>query len=235
MSNIFKDFVLARPVKTPLDFGHNTNIVIEDVDFEIRKKKGIVLKANTFVKLTKVDDDRTPIASTEINFWDLDPTKDFVYENFITQFSVLCGIVDAVGGDAEKYEVDVLGVVEGNDDAEMLKFLKNPTNAKAAQTVLSAAFKEQVSDKIGLNSALLKCKMVSNKSGFLQPASDMMWILPMDSEESLPPVTPKEQRVYEKALKSDNKSTPDTTGNAPENNGESLPEKTISASSLASI
>jgi len=233
MSNIFKDFVLSRPVKTPLDFGHNTNIVIEEVDFTQRKKKGIVVKANTFIRLTKVDENRSPIASTEINFWDLDPTKDFVYENFISQFSVLCGIVDAIGGDSEKYESDVLGVVEGNDDNEMLKFLKNATNAKVAQDGLVSAFQEQINGKIGLNSTLLKCKMVSNKSGFLQPANDIMWILPMDSSEELPAVLPKEIRAYEKALKSDSKSTPDATGNAPSN--EVSAEKSITASSLASI
>ena len=233
MSNIFRDFVLSRPVKTPLDFGHNINIVIEDVDFEVRKKKGVTVKANTFIKLTKVDNDRTPIATTEINFWDLDPTKDFVYENFISQFSILCGIVDAIGGDAEAYEEAVLGVVEGEDDSEMLKFLKNPTNSKSAQTVLADAFKVQIDGKIGLDSTLLKCKMVSNKSGFLQPANDMMWILPMDSEEELPTVSSKELRAYEKALKTDKKATPDATGNTPENSEKT--EKTVSASSLASI
>lgn len=231
--SIFKDFVLSRPVKTPLDFGHNTNIVIEEVDYEVRKKKGIAIKANTFIKLTKVDKDRNAIASTEINFWDLDSTKDFIYDNFISQFSVLCGIVDAVGGDSAAYEEAVLGVVEGDDDAAMTKFLKNANNAKAAQSILSDAFKSQVDGKTGLKSTLLKCKMISNKSGFLQPANDMMWILPMDSTEELPPVSPKEIRAYEKALKSDGKSTPDATGTAP--TGEALPEKTISASSLASI
>ncbi len=233
--NIFREFVLARPVKTPLDFGHNDNIIIESIDFNDRKKKGITINANTFIKLTKINaEDKSILANTEINFWNLDPTKDFVYDNFISQFSILCGIVDAVGGDVVVYETDVLTVVEGETDAEMLAFLKKPKNAKAAQAALVDGFKTQVDGKIGLDSKLLKCKMMSNKGGYLQPANDIMWILAMDSEENLPAMSSREIRIYKKALEADNKKgTPDATGKAP--GGVKLPEAPVSNSSLASI
>jgi hypothetical protein len=231
--NIFKEFVLSRPVRqNPLVFGHNENIVIEAVDFSERKKKGITIQANTFIKLTKVSpEDRSAIASTEINFWNLDPTKEFVYDNFISQFSILCGIIDAVGGNVEEYETYVLGAVEGADDNEILAFLKKAVNAKAAQTALIDGFKTQIEGKTGLSSVLLKCKMISNKAGFLQPANDSMWILPMDSELGLPEISAKETRAYKKALETDTKkATPDATGTAPAQG-----EATVSASSLASI
>lgn len=235
MNNIFKDFILARPVKTSLDFGFNQNVVIEAVDFSIRKKKGIAVNANTFIKLTRISpEDKVVLATTEINFWDLDPTKDFVYDNFISQFSILSGIIDAVGGDVAGYEEEVLGVVEGSNDNEMLAFLKKSANAKLAQQVLADGFKKQIDGKIGLDSKLLKCKMVSNKSGFLQPANDMMWILAMDSTENLAPVSDRELKMYKKALETDNKkATPDTTGTAPA--AGTLPENKVSASSLSSI
>ena len=233
MSNIFKDFVLARPVKTPLDFGHNDNIVIESIDFGVRKRKGITIKANTFIKLSKLSEkDKSVIASTEINFWNLDPSKDFVYDNFISQFSILCGIIDAIGGDVSAYETEVLLIVQGENEAEMLTFLKNANNAKAAQTVLVNGFKNQIDGKIGLNSTLLKCKMISNKSGYLQPANDMMWILPMGSENNLPTMSSREIRVYEKAIKADTKAKPDTTGSAPTNNKQEI---NTSIDSLSSI
>jgi len=239
MSNIFRDFVLSRPVKTALDFGHNQNIVIEAIDFEERKKKGIIITANTFIKLTKVNpDDRSVLANTEINFWNLDPTKDFIYDNFISQFSILSGIIDAVGGNVTAYEDEVLSVVDGSNDNEISAFLKKSNNSKAAQAILASGFETQVKDKIGLNSKLLQCKMIANKSGFLQPANDMMWILPMDSDQHLAPVTVRELRAYKKALETDNKKAiPDTTGAAPttNTNGEKLPEAKVSASSLASI
>ena len=230
MNNIFKNFINSRSVKTPLDFGHNKNVFIESIDFNERKRNGIKIKANTFIRLTKIDPDtKKSLASTELSFWDLDPTKDFVYDNFISQFSILTGIIDALGGDIEAYESKVLDVVEGDDDSSMLQWLKNNTNAKAAQAVLVTGFKEQVEDKIGDRTKLLKCKMVSNKAGYLQPATDIMWILPMDSEEELPIITAREKAVYEKSLSADKKAKPDSTGNAP------AAEKVVSANSLASI
>ena len=235
MSNIFKDFVLARPVKTPLDFGYNDNIVIESIDFGVRKRKGIVVKANTFIKLTKLNvKDRSVIANTEINFWNLDPTKDFVYDNFISQFSILCGIIDALKGDVETYETGVLDVIEGESDSEMLTFLKKPANAKLAQEALIEGFKTQIQSKIGLNSDLLKCKMISNKSGYLQPANDIMWILAMDDSEKLPSITSREKRVYTKALQADKKAKPDNTGEAPVTD-EKATEMKVSSSGLDSI
>jgi len=232
MSNIFKDFVLARPVKTPLDFGHNENVYIEAIDFGDRKRNGIKIKANTFIRLTKIDPEtKNVLASTEINFWDLDPTKDFVYDNFISQFSILSGIIDALGGDVEVYESKVLDAVEGDDDASMLQWLKKAANAKSAQAALIAGFKEQIEDKIGDDTKLLKCKMVSNKNGYLQPAADIMWILPLDSPEELPPITSREEAIYKKGLKAERKAKPDSTGNAPE----AKTEKKVASNSLASI
>ncbi len=233
MTNIFKDFILARPVKTPLSFGHNDNIVIESIDFGERKRKGIKVKANTFIKLTKVKpEDKEILANTEISFWDLDPTKDFVYDNFISQFSILCGIIDATKGDIDKYETKVLGFVKGDTDQEITSFLKKPVNCKAAQQALVDGFQDQMKGKIGLESStLLKCKMISNKSGFLQPANDIMWILSMDETEAkLPSVTSREKAVYDKALKTERKAKPDTTGTAPKSE-----EKQIAKTSLDSI
>jgi len=214
--NIFKDFILARPVKTQLEFGYNDNIVIEAIDFGERKRKGIKVKANTFIKLAKIDLKTSEvIANTEISFWDLDPSKDFIYDNFISQFSIFSGVIEALEGDVEKFEDDVLAVVEGDSDAEILAFLKKPVHAKDAQEILIKGFENQIADRIGLNSTKLKCKMVSNKAGFLLPANDIMWVLPMDSKENLPKITSREKRVYEKSFTNETTATPDATGAAP--------------------
>jgi len=232
MSNIFKEFVQAAPVKTPLDFGNNENVVIESVDFEKRKRKGITIKANTFIKLTKINPEtKKVLANTEISFWDLDPTKDFAKDNFITQFSVLAGIVIAIGGDVEQFESDVMEVLDDSSDSYLTKFLKVPANAKKAQAALVDAFKTQVTGKTGLDSTLVKCKIVSNKSGYLEPAGDINWMLAMDSEESLPPLSSREKAIRKKALESDNKKQePDKTGKAPESG-----EKKVAANSLDAL
>ncbi len=229
--NIFEEFVKSAPVKTPLDFGHNENIIIESIDFGKRKRKGITIKANTFIKLTKIDPKtKKVLANTEISFWDLDPTKDFAKDNFMSQFSILAGIVAALGGDTEKFEGDIMEVLEDSDDDYIVKFLKNATNAKKLQSTMQEAFKAQVADKIGIDSTLLKCKMVSNKAGYLEPANDISWILPMDSDEELPRMNSRELAVRKKALAGDNKVEPDKTGKAPEKK-----EKKVAANSLDSL
>ena len=228
MSNIFKIFVQSAPVKTPLTFGYNENVVVETVDFGVRKRNGMEIKANTFIKLSKLDKSDKVIANTEINFWNLDSTKDFVKDNFMTQFSVLAGIVSAIGGDIEAYETDVMAVLEGSDDAYLANFLKKAPNAVALQSAVIEAFKTQVSDKIGLKSVKCKCKMVSNKSGYMEAAADISWILPLDSEDALPLVTSREKAIRKKALEASTKKVAaDKVGTAP--------EKVVAASSLASI
>jgi hypothetical protein len=232
--NIFEEFVKAAPVKTPLDFGHNENVVIESIDFGIRKRKGITIKANTFIRLTKIDPKtKKVLASTEISFWDLDPTKDFAKDNFMSQFSILAGIISALDGDMEKFENDIMAVLEDTTDNYIIKFLKNATNTKKLQSTMIKAFKEQVEDKIGLDSKLLKCKMVSNKSGYMEPANDISWILPMDSDEELPRITSRELAIRKKALAGDNKVAPDKTGKAPDKVKST--EKKVAANSLDSL
>lgn len=239
--NIFKAFVLSRPVKTPLDFGYNNNIVIDTIDFGVRKKNGIAINANTFIRLAKIDPkDKSIKASTEINFWNLDPTKDFVYSNFISQFTILYGIIDAIGGDCDVFESTVLDVLEGDTEDATLKFLKAGDNAKTIQQITVDAFKLQVTDKIGLDSTLLKCKMISNKQGFLDPGAEVNWILPMSSEEALPVISSREKFIRKTALETNTKKTakPDSTGKAPASgSNESAPTgaATVAANALDSI
>lgn len=217
MSNIFKEFVLAIPVKTPLTFGHNDNIVIESMDFSERKRNGITVKANTFIKLTKVNpEDRTPIANTEINFWNLDSTKDFVYDNFISQFTALASIIDALGLDVSVFEADVMSLLEDSSTTFISKFLKTAANAKSIQAEMVSSFEKLTTDKYGIDSTLLKCKMVSNKDGYMNPANEYGWILPMDSEDELPAMTSKEQALFKKAMSgAASKASPDATGKPP--------------------
>jgi len=218
--NIFKKFVITIPVKTPLSFGHNDNIFIESIDFNERRRNGIKINANTFIKLSKLDTAKNKvIANTEISFWDLDHTKDFVYNNFISQFTILTAIIEATGGSIEEYEKFVLDVVDSldsNGDIEIL--LKKKKEAAALQSALIEGFKAQIQGKIGKKDLLFKCKMISNKKGYLQPADDIQWILPMDSEQELPKVASRERTIYEKSKTENSKAKPDATGNAPEIN-----------------
>jgi len=231
--NIFKEFVLAVPVKTQLDFGHNHNVVIESVDINPRKRNGITIKSNTFIRITKVDPETRKVqGSTEFNFFDLDPTKDFVYSNFISEFTCLVGIIAALKGDEEEFQNEVLAVLKGDNEKEMTSFLKKGTNAKAVQDVLASAFYAQVKDKLGLQGDLLKCKMSVNKSGFLEPGGEADWILQESDPQHLPVLTSRDKSNRVKSLEAtDAKAKPDNTGSAPASEEDTpAPEKVVASS-----
>lgn len=237
--NVFKSLILARPVKTQLDFGHNENVVIKDINFGVKKNNGIAIKANTFISLVKIDPETQEIkAQSEISFWNLDPSKDFVNDNFISQFTNLYAIVSALGGNEEDFEASVLGVLEGETESETLKFLKTKDNAKVVQTAMIEAFKTQVEDKIGItNPILLKCKMIVNKAGYLEPGPEVNWILPMTSSESLPKLSSREKFTQKESLKNvTKKAKPDVTGAAPDATPDTAgEEKTVSSDTLLAL
>jgi hypothetical protein len=215
MANIFQQFVEARPVKTPLKFGHNKNIVIANIDFGTRKHKGIKVKANTFIQLVQVKsaEDRKPVASTEISFWDLDHTRDFVVKNLTSQFTILASIVYALGGDNEAFEAKVEEAI-GDDYKTEIRTAKG---AKAIQEKLVDAFKEEVEGKYGVDMELLHCKLISNNKGYLQPPPEFGWIRKLTDPESLPEVTAAEFKKYEAGMTSrtSSKIQPDATGAKP--------------------
>lgn len=216
-TNLFQQLVESKPVRVPLRFGHNKNIVIESIDFGQRKRNGMPVKANTWIKLSQVDPETRKVeASTEISFFDLDPSKDYVVNNLRAQFSIFAAIVGAVGGDIDAFEESVMKKL-GDDIESAIRTVKG---AKKAQDVLVNSFKDEVEGKIGLNMPLLKCKLVVNKKGYVNPSPVINWILPMSGEEELPEITSREQAIYDASRTDDTpKVEPDAVGAAPAKTG----------------
>lgn len=196
--NLFKELVISAPVSARLQFGHNTNIILSAVDTSVRKVKGIPVKANTFITLSKVDPDtRKVLAQTEFNYWNLDSASEFCLSNFIEQMSSLAAIIDAVGKDMTAYDA---ALVAGLNGKELEEVVVTKDGAKLLQDILQNSFYDIVKDVIGVNCPLLKCKLVTNKKGFLELGKTQGWILPMDSELELPEVDAREQKVRNDAL-----------------------------------
>lgn len=233
MSNIFVQIVNDTPVTARLEFGHNDNVIIEAIDFGTRTaKNGMKLNMNTFIKLSKVDPEkeRKVIASSEVNFFNLNHEKDFVFNNVISQFTTLGAIIDATGGDLEKFEEAVMSNFTGDED-DAKKALKSADFCIKIQTAMQDAFKLQLDGKTGEKSDLLKCKMTVNKSGYVEASGELDWILPMTSTDSLPAISSDEKRNYKKSLVAkDEKKSPDKVGTSP---GEA--KVTSSANMLGSL
>jgi len=218
MSNLFRTYVESKPVRASLTFGHNTNIIISAVDFEERKGKEAAIKANTFITFNQIDPvTRVVKAKFESSFWNLDPTSDFTLSNYADQLTTMVAIVEAIGGDVAEFLTVFADTADLEDLVITKQFLATKKNCKAIQDGFQTAFKASVDGKIGDACPLLQCKIISNKKGFLEMGREAGWILPMDSEESLPEVTAQEQAIYTKAQSEERptQAEPDAVGAAP--------------------
>lgn len=225
---LFKELVQTAPVRSRLQFGHNYNVILEKVDFEDKINKGITLKMHTFITLAQVDKDRKVIARSEGNFFNLDHTSDYVWSNFMDEFTCQAAIIDAIGGNIEKFESDVVNVF-GDDDPEL--FVKTKQGSVAAQEALQNAFSDHIEDKLGDASPLLACKMVSNKAGWLEFPKEMGWIVNDTDKDELPEMSSFEKKRYQEGLLSQNKASakPDSVGTPPSG------EKQTAAKTLSSL
>lgn len=235
--NLFKELVISAPVSSRLQFGYNDNIIVSAVDITVRKSKGIPIKANTFITLSQVDPEtRKVVAQNEFNFWNLDPVSDFVEANFVEQMTALVSVVEAMGGDITAYESAIMSVLV--DEKQLSDMVKTKDGAKALQDVLQNGFYESVKDFIGSECPLLKCKLIVNKSGYLEISKVQGWILPMASEDSLPEITPHEVKVRATAgSTSTAQAKPDVLGSAkPEGTVPvAAPEKVISSAGFSGL
>jgi hypothetical protein len=196
--NLFKELVISAPVSARLQFGYNENVIVSAIDTEVRKIKGLPVKANTFITLSQVDPEtRKVIAQTEFNFFNLDPTSDFVFSNFGEQWTALGTLLDAMGGKIEDYEAAILKAL-GNNELET--YIKTKDGAKVMQDALQDEFYNCAKNLIGDACPLLKCKLVVNKKGYLEIFKFAGWVLPMTSTEKLPDITPHELKVRAESM-----------------------------------
>lgn len=227
--NIFKELVISAPVSARLQFGFNENVIISAIDTNVRELKGLPIKANTFITLTQVDPvTRKTVAQNEFNYWNLDPTTDFVVSNFMEQFTSLASILDALGKDMSIFEMTVLLAI-GADKEDIDVIVKTKDGAKLAQNTLQNTFYDMAKDSIGANCPLLKCKLIVNKKGWLELPKVMGCILPMTSDQALPEITAQEKRVRADALSASATTPqvkPDTLGTA---KAPATAEKTVAA------
>jgi hypothetical protein len=232
---LFKELVLTAPIRAKLQFGHNHNVIVEKVDFNERKNKGITVKLHTFITLAQVDDDRKVIARTEGNFFNLDHTTDYVWNNFMDEFTCQAAIVEAVGGNVEEFDAAV-GEVFGDDNPE--EFVKTKQGSETAQEFLQNAFMDAIEGKTGDDCPLLACKMVSNKAGWLEFPKEMGWIVPIEEKDELPAMSAFEKKRYQEGLAAQDankQAKPDAVGAAPTGTAPPTKEKKSAATLLNSL
>jgi len=194
--SILKD-ILSKAKSQDLEDGIHDNCRILAIDISVRKDKDDVnIKRNTYVTLGKFDKTGTrKIAEKEIAWFNIDPSSEYVMDNFREQVIQFTGIlycyydVDEIN---EKF--NIFKGVEGfedamNDETELdVDAIEAALKVKkTAQILLVNAitlFYKMMEGKFGYESDLIQIKLTFDKSGkYIQQPNYGKFTRAMDDEQ----------------------------------------------------
>ena len=221
--------LMANARKAEIGFGIHANVVITSVDNDQRKtKEGEKIKRNCYTTFSQLNEDGVIVAEKEISWFNLDPSSEYVYNNFIAQLEQMTAIVDLYYNNSkkdkwqdvfseilEKYEID-----EGDEDdagsVETLKksleeAMKNKDICNDFMDDLGDAYVKLISKKCGEDSASLRLKIVYDYKGkYLQAPRYGAFVELMDTpeEDTILKITDNDLANKEKSLVTNNTSAP---------------------------
>lgn len=207
--SLLREMLAIKPVRTPLDFGINENVRLMSIVNEVRKWEGEVVPRNTFLTFIKFGTDNTKLASTEFSYFNLDHTSDFVFDNLVTQIGQLNNIVEILNPGKS---------VDPTDEFESLEEIKEALRTKkGCQSLMEnmwKQFEEAIDGKFGLESPLLRIKVVSGKTGYLQLPRDAHFLENVESDSSLS-VSSYELKLFNSSSEAQQEKA-DAKGDAPD-------------------
>lgn len=170
--------ILSKGKAQDLEEGIHDNCRIIDVDIQPREtNKGERIKRNTYIKLGKFDTKgKRKLAEKEISWFNIDPTSQYVLDNFREQIIQMAGILKCYYSEEEvvsKFDIfkGVTGfdtAMEENTDLEIDVLevaLKNKPLATKLLTNAITSFWELMQGKYGYDSDLIRIKLTFDKSG----------------------------------------------------------------------
>ena len=177
MANIL-DQILSEAKSQDLEDGIHENCRILEVDVQMRQDKdGNNLKRNTYIKIGKFDEKgKRKIAEKEIAWFNIDPTSEYVMDNFREQIIQLVGILKVYYPEEEIYsKFDIFegiatlenGLSE-DTELEVKDIEKALKSKKSATTLLTNAirhFYQMMQGKYGYESQVIRVKLTFSKDG----------------------------------------------------------------------
>ena len=212
--SLLRKLLAEKPVRTPLDFGINENVRLIKIDNEERKRDGEILKRNTYLTFAKFNSKNEIIASSEFNYFDLDPESDYIHDNLATQVAQLNNLVSVLNPGSV-----VDPTIGYNDMEELSADLQTKKGCKKLMDETWKQFEKAVKKHIGLDSKLLRIKIVTEKKGkYLQLPKDAIFVesMEVDSNDSVLRIQPYELQLKNNALNNViSTQTPDEPGKKP--------------------
>ena len=155
-----RELLSNRPIKARIPFGITERVRIVSIDNEPRKKKGEIMKNNTFIQFVQFDENDNKVTSTEVNWFTPDHTNDYMLENVATQLSQLGEIMSAYG-----VEEELDPTIGYDSEEEMVEELSTKKGLKAFLDLMWELFHEAIGEKVGPESQLFNLKMVTDYKG----------------------------------------------------------------------
>jgi len=199
--------ILSKAKSQDLEDGIHDNCRILAIDTAVRKDKDdIAIKRNTYVTIGKFDETGTrKIAKKEIAWFNIDPSSEYVMDNFREQVIQLVGILACYYTEEEIHkDFDLFKDIEGFEDANnsetelevdaIEEALKVKSTAVQLLTNAIVSFRTMMEGKFGYTSDLIQVKIIFDKTGkyiqqpsfgrFTKAMSDKDFSLQMSKVES---------------------------------------------------
>jgi len=160
--------------KAELGFGINENCVVTKVDNEPRtNKNGDPINRNSFTTISQIDESGKIIAEREVSWFNLDATKDYVFDNFISQLEQMTAIVDCycpiAEGDKDVWGLAFSAILAEEEieetKEELAEALKSQKTCDSLIEQLYAVYAELLEDKIGVEGPKLRVKLTFDNKG----------------------------------------------------------------------
>jgi len=232
--NYLKIYINSIPLKVPMSFGINKNVIFNGLDISDRiNRKGEVSKKFCFIEMIKLDESDKPIGREEFGFFKLDSKNlSFAQSNFYSLFNKLFILSAAIYGDDEEAldakMAEVSKEIYGKDGYDIAdeanelfqynsstrdKKKKKPSQKEIEKMVdslnvnVGKLFYGVLKDKAGIdNSPRLEILSVMDKKGYKGLPQEDDWVSNVEGTLSL---DIKYNRFKEAAEKPD---TPDEAG-----------------------
>jgi hypothetical protein len=89
--------LMSQARKSEIGFGIHNNCVVLKADNEVKKNKdGEVLKRNSWTTIGQKNDAGEIVAEKEVAWFNLDPTSEYLWDNFSSQMEQMSAIVDTL-------------------------------------------------------------------------------------------------------------------------------------------
>jgi hypothetical protein len=186
IETFYTRFISYKPVSKEIPFGVTDNVVLLKVSLEDQKRDGLRVTRNcymTFAQVTIEGDKRTIVAEKVLSYFDADPTSDYVRDNVTTQMTQQFHIIRAV---TDLDTASNFNPVKDMNAEEFESVLKNKKKLETFITAMNTTFYNLIAAHIGLDSTLLRIKLVTDKTGkYLQQPKDANFVEKMSDPCSL--------------------------------------------------